>query len=292
MLEKELETAVTLARKAGDLILDFYEKGFEIEEKLGIDNFAEPVTIADRLSSRLIVEGLQNAFPADGILSEEETEDSVQRLIKNRVWMIDPIDGTRGFINKDGDFAVQIGLIENGSPILGIVFLPAENTLYSAVKNEGAAVVKENSQRKILKVSGETDFTKMILVASRNHRSPKMARIIKDFNIKKEIQRGSVGLKIGLITEQLADIYIHLSPRTKFWDTCAPQIILEEAGGKMTDIFGAPLRYDISDVQNHNGVLATNSVSHAAAVQHLKPLLNNFGRFKISANLTNKVFKF
>lgn len=282
MLEKELETAVTLARQAGDLILDFYEKGFEIEEKLGVDNFAEPVTIADRMSSRLIVAELQKAFPDDGILSEEETDVVEIRAAAKRVWMIDPIDGTKGFINKDGDFAVQIGLTENGLPVLGVVFLPAENVLYYAVKDSGAFVVR-NEKRTKLKVSGETDFSRMTLVASRNHRSPKMARITSDFGLKSEIQRGSVGLKVGLIAEEEADLYVHLSPRTKFWDTCAPQIILEEAGGKMTDLFGIELRYDSSDVQNHNGVLATNGASHEKAVSKLKSLLNEFGRFKIKA---------
>lgn len=283
MLEKELETTVALAHRAGDVILDFYEKGFEIEEKIGVDNFTEPVTIADRMSSRLIVENLQKAFPDDGILSEEETDIIEIRSSKNRVWMIDPIDGTKGFINKDGDFAVQIGLVENGLPILGVVFLPAENTLYYAAKNSGTFAVRKDSQPLKLQVSDETDFSKMTLVTSRNHRSPKMARITEDFGLKREIQRGSVGLKIGLIAEQQADIYTHLSPRTKFWDTCAPQIILEEAGGKMTDLFGSPLRYDLNDVQNHNGVLATNGAVHEKALTKLKSLLNEFGRFRIKA---------
>lgn len=284
MLKKELETANALARAAGDLILDFYEKGVEIEEKLGVDNFAEPVTIADRMSSRLIVSELQKAFPNDGILSEEEDDVVEIRASRHRVWMIDPIDGTRGFINKDGDFAVQIGLTENGVPVLGVVFLPVEDILYYAVKDSGAFVVKD-SQTKKLKVSDKTDFSQMTLVASRNHRSPKMARITKDFGLQREIQRGSVGLKIGQIVEQKADLYIHLSPRTKFWDTCAPQIILEESGGKMTDLFGESLRYDSNDVQNHNGVLATNGVSHNQTADKLKSLLREFGRFRLKSKL-------
>lgn len=280
MLEKELETAISLARSAGDVIMDFYEKGVEIEEKFGIDNFAEPVTIADKTSSQMIVDGLQKAFPDDGILSEEEHDVIEIRAARNRVWIIDPIDGTKGFINKDGDFAVQIGLAENGIAVLGIVFLPAEDALYYAVKDAGAFVVKDGKETK-LHASGKTDFNEMIMVASRNHRSPKMARIVQSFGLKDEVQRGSVGLKIGLIAEQFADIYIHLSPRTKFWDTCAPQIILEEAGGTMTDIFGSPLRYDLDDVQNHNGILATNGACHDEAVHKLKSLLNEFGRPRI-----------
>ena len=122
MLQKELETAIKLAKTAGDVILEFYALEIIAEEKYGIDNFSEPVTIADRTASKIIVEGLAEAFPGDAILSEEEKDDKKNRLSRKRVWMIDPIDGTWGFIKKDGDFAVQIGLVENGESILGVVF--------------------------------------------------------------------------------------------------------------------------------------------------------------------------
>ncbi len=282
MLEKELETAVALARIAGARILEFYALEIIAEEKLGADNLAEPVTIADRTASRIIVEGISAAFPDDAVLSEEETDDAENRLFGKRVWMIDPIDGTWGFIKKDGDFGVQIGLTAGGAAILGVVFLPVHGKLYCAVKNEGAFLIENDDEPQRLRVSGKTNFAEMNLASSRNHRSPRMHRIIESFGIKREIQRGSVGLKVGLIAEQIADLYIHLSPRTKFWDTCAPQIILEEAGGRMTDVFGTPLRYDLRDVQNHNGVLAScGGAAHERAVLNLKPLLNEFGRLRM-----------
>ncbi len=283
MLEKELETAISLARIAGARILEFYALEIVAEEKLGADNLTEPVTIADRTASRIIVEGIEAAFPDDAILSEEETDDAENRLVGKRVWMIDPIDGTWGFIKKDGDFGVQIGLTENGASVLGVVFLPVHGKLYFAVKNAGAFLIENADEPQHLQVSDKTDFAQMNLASSRNHRSPRMHRIIKRFGIGREIQRGSVGLKVGLIAERIADLYIHLSPRTKFWDTCAPQIILEEAGGRMTDVFGDALRYDTRDVQNHNGVLASNGAAHAQAVKNLKPLLNEFGRLRVKS---------
>ncbi len=283
MLEKELETAIALSHKAGEKILEFYALEIIAEQKYGIDNLSEPVTIADRTASQIIVEGIAQAFPGDGILSEEEDDTIEIRVSRNRVWMIDPIDGTWGFIKKDGDFGVQIGLTENGESVLGIVFLPAHNALFYAAKGGGAFLSEKGQPAKRLKVSDKNDFKKMNLASSRNHRSPRMHRIIEDFGFRKEIQRGSVGLKVGLIADQIADLYIHLSPRTKFWDTCAPQIILEEAGGKMTDIFGSPLRYDLHDVQNHNGILASNGAAHEKAVSKLKPLLTEFGRLRVKA---------
>jgi 3'(2'), 5'-bisphosphate nucleotidase len=284
MLEKELRIAVELARKAGEKILEFYALEIIAEEKFGIDNFAEPVTIADKTASTIIVEGLAAAFPADGILSEEETDAIEIRTSRDRVWMIDPIDGTWGFIKKDGDFGVQIGLTENGEVILGIVFLPFHGEMYYAAKGTGAFFLTQTDETpQRLKVSGKTDFAEMLLASSRNHRSPKMHRIIEDLGFKKEIQRGSVGLKVGLIARQTADLYIHLSPRTKFWDTCAPQIILEEAGGKITDLFGFPFKYDLNDVQNHNGIVASNGAAHDKILLGLKPLLNEFGRLRVKA---------
>jgi len=283
MLEKELETAVSLARIAGARILEFYALEIIVEEKLGADNLTEPVTIADKTASRIVVEGISKAFPGDAILSEEETDDAENRFVGKRIWMIDPIDGTWGFIKKDGDFGVQIGLTANGEAILGVVYLPVHGKLYFAVKNEGAFLIENADEPKRLRVSDKTNFVEMNLASSRNHRSPRMRRIIENFGIRREIQRGSVGLKVGLIAEQICDLYIHLSPRTKFWDTCAPQVILEEAGGQMTDVFGSPLRYDLRDVQNHNGVLASNGAAHEKAVLNLKPLLNEFGRLRVKA---------
>lgn len=281
MLEKELETAVALARTAGEKILEFYALEIIAEQKLGIDNLSEPVTIADRTASRIIVEGLIENFPADGILSEEETDVVEIRTARDRVWMIDPIDGTWGFIKKDGDFGVQIGLTAGGASVLGVVYLPFHNELYFAARGEGAFLSAAGGAPERLKVSAKNDFTEMNVASSRNHRSPKMHRIIEDFGFRQEIQRGSVGLKVGLIARRICDFYVHLSPRTKFWDTCAPQIILEEAGGQLTDIFGAPLRYDLTDVQNHNGILASNGAAHDEAVRKLRPLLTEFGRLKV-----------
>ncbi len=105
-----------------------------------------------------------------------------------------------------------------------------------------------------------------------------MSRIIKKLGLRKEIGRGSVGVKIGLIAEQECDLYIHLSHRTKFWDTCAPQVILEEAGGRMTDLFGNEFRYDLDNVMNLNGIVASNGAAHEKTLENLAPILDDVGR--------------
>ena len=278
MLQHELETAILLSRLAGKSILKHYADGFETEEKLGADNYTEPVTVADRDASRIIVDGLTAAFPDDGVLSEEEIDDLEVRLSKDLVWIIDPIDGTAGFVKHDGDFGVQIGLAENGMPVLGVVLLPVHDLLIFAVKNGGSFAVRDGGVPERVTVSSKTRFDEMTLAMSRNHPSPRMGRIVEHFGFTKAAKRGSVGLKVGLIADQTCDIYIHPSPRTKLWDTCAPQIILEEAGGRLTDLFGFDMRYDQADLQNRNGILATNGAAHELAVERLRPLLAEFGR--------------
>ncbi len=281
MLETELRITVDLAREAGKAIMKIYHEGFEVEEKFHGDHYSEPVTIADRTSSRIIVSGLAKSFPGDAILSEEEPDDISHRMSKSRVWITDPLDGTRGFIEKAADFAVQIALTENGVPILGVVFQPLKDILYFAVKGEGAFLIENKGDSKRLQVSDLTDFSKMTLAVSRSHRSKNMTKLVDHFGFGNEYAHGSVGLKVGFLTRQIADVYIHLSPHTKFWDSAGPQIILEEAGGRLTDIFGEEIKYDIEDVRNHNGIFASNGFSHEKSVAHLKPILSELGRLNV-----------
>ena len=108
-----------------------------------------------------------------------------------------------------------------------------------------------------------------------------MDTVVRALGIEEEVQRGSVGIKVGLIIERQCDVYIHLSPRTKQWDTCAPEVILSEAGGRMTDLFGEPLGYNNVDVQNRNGLVASNGAAHHRIIEKLAPLLEEFGRMRI-----------
>jgi 3'(2'), 5'-bisphosphate nucleotidase len=223
---------------------------------------------------------LRESFPDDGILSEELTDTS-ERLALKRAWIIDPIDGTYGFVKHEGDFAVQIGLAVQGEAVLGVVYEPLGERLFWAVKGEGAWFESSANEPQQLKVSEKTRFSEMIVAASRSHYNPRQQRLRKYFGFKKEIRRGSVGVKVGLLAMRECDVYVTFSARTKQWDTCAPQIFLEEAGGKMTDLYGEQIRYNTEDVQNHNGVVATNGAAHDELINRLKPLLTEFGKVRV-----------
>ena len=277
--DREMAVALELAREAGAAILDLYEGPLDIQQKTGA-NDREPVTQADTLANEIIVQRLGREFPNDGILAEESV-DTIRRLDKARVWMIDPLDGTTGFIDGNGDFAVQIGLTEDGQCVLGVVYQPLTGVLYRAVQGGGTWIERPGSATEQARVSDRVEISTMRLAASRSHRSPRMDTVVEAFGLKEEVRRGSVGIKVGLIVEQQCDLYVHLSPRTKQWDTCAPEIILREAGGSITDLFGRRLSYNLAEVQNRNGVVASNGVSHSRIVESLAPLLIQFGRLPV-----------
>jgi 3'(2'), 5'-bisphosphate nucleotidase len=275
--QREIEVASELARQAGAVLLEHYYSPFLVEQKVNALDELEEVTAADREANELIVKRLQKEFPDDGILAEESI-DNEHRLEKDRVWLIDPMDGTKNFINRDGDFAVQIGLAVAGESVLGVVYQPVRAVLYRAVRKGGAWIETGDNTTARLSVSNLTRPGEMVLASSRSHRSPRMERVVSAFGFKDETRRGSVGVKIGLIAEQQADLYLHLSPSTKQWDTCGPEAILTEAGGRLTDLFGQPLRYNGVRIDNRNGIVATNGAAHEMVIENLKPLLREFGR--------------
>ncbi len=278
--EPELGVCVELARRAGEAALAFYGKPLRVEHK---EEFDEPVTQADRAVNELIVRHLREQFPEDGVLAEESV-DTDRRIGRERVWMIDPIDGTKGFIAGTGDFCVQIGLAVEGRAALGVLYAPATDVLYWAARGHGAWVVRPTSEAdggmkaERLGVTRETELSRMRLAESRSHRGPRMESVVSALGVRAEVRSHSVGIKVGLLVEGQADLYIHLSPKTKQWDTCAPEAVLTEAGGRMTDVFGEPLRYNTPDVLNRNGLVASNGAAHAEVIARLRPLLKEWGR--------------
>jgi 3'(2'), 5'-bisphosphate nucleotidase len=281
--ERELRFVVELARRAGEAALAFYGKPLRVDHK---DEFDEPVTQADRSVNELIVRALRESFPADGVLAEESV-DASDRLSRERVWMVDPIDGTKGFIAGTGDFCVQIGLAVKGRAALGVVYAPATDVLYWAARGHGSWVLRPTSEADAepeperLRVSVETELSLTRLAESRSHRGPRMDEVVRALGVRAEVRSHSVGIKVGLLVERQADLYIHMSPKTKQWDTCAPEVVLAEAGGRMTDLWGGPLLYNTPDVLNRNGIVASNGAAHDSVIGRVRPLLERWGRERV-----------
>ena len=279
---RELRVGLELARRAGEAALGYYGKPLRVEHK---EEFDEPVTQADRAVNELIVRALREEFPDDGVLAEESV-DTDRRIGRERVWMIDPIDGTKGFIAGTGDFCVQIGLAVGGRAALGVLYAPATDVLYWAARGHGAWVVRPTSEAdesvkaERLSVTAETELSRMRLAESRSHRGPRMESVVNTLGVRAEVRSHSVGIKVGHLVERQADLYLHLSPKTKQWDTCAPEAVLAEAGGRMTDVFGGPMLYNTPDVLNRNGLVASNGAAHEEVIARLGPLLAGWGRVR------------
>jgi 3'(2'), 5'-bisphosphate nucleotidase len=265
-LAHELDVASRLVRRAGAIVAELQDAGLEVERKAE----DEPVTEADRRASALLVEGLRTAFPRDGILSEEAADDG-SRLRSPRVWMIDPIDGTSDFIRGEDGYSVMVGLLEGDVPVLGLVYQPRGDRLYRAVSGEGAFVEAHGTRR--IEVSSVDRLELLRMVASKSHRDETITRIKVQLGISDEQAVGSVGLKLGLIARGDRDVYVNLSGRTKHWDTLGPQVILHEAGGRLTDARGAAIDYRASSIVNHTGIVATNGVSHDAVLRKIAPIV-------------------
>lgn len=231
-----LPAVVTLARAAGDAILAIYREDFAVTQKTD----DSPVTAADLAAHHLILDGLTALTPDIPVVSEEGViPAAAERATWNRYWLVDPLDGTREFIAKNGEFTVNIALIENGQPMLGVVLAPALDTLYAAAVG-GGAWREQGGVRRTL--STRRWPNKATLLLSRNHPDPEAAARLAKLGDYETLQVGS-SLKYCRIAEGLADAYPKLAS-IWFWDTAAAQCVLQEAGGSTLSLDDfVPLRY-------------------------------------------------
>jgi 3'(2'),5'-bisphosphate nucleotidase len=264
-LQRELEVSMRLARLAGEAIMGYYQTGLPVLHKAG----QEPVTAADQIADDLIATGLRAAFPDDGLLTEE-SEDDLSRLDKERVWIVDPLDGTTEFIAETGEFAVQIALALHGQPILGVVFQPVTGVLYHAAQGSGSYQVDDGHVLRLY-VSGAVEPAQMCLVASRSHYSPFIESARRALEIQSVQRLGSVGLKAALICRSACDLYLATTV-SKEWDICAPHALLLEAGGVLTNLCGESVHYNKRDVIGCRGLIASNGLAHDRIVEALAPL--------------------
>lgn len=239
---KELQSPiVSLAIKAGARILDFYHYGFDVEHK---DDLT-PLTQADIAAHEIIDAGLRELTPDIPIISEEGAK--IPFAVRQQwplYWLVDPLDGTLEFIRRNDEFTVNIALIENGKPIMGLVHAPELEQCYFASKGLGA--YKKASNKKPKRIYVKLNCRSPVVIAgSRSHPSPEFKQFIANIGDYEMLSVGSA-LKSCLVAEGVADIYARLGP-TSEWDTAAAQCIVEEAGGMLTDTNMQPLRYNTKD---------------------------------------------
>jgi 3'(2'), 5'-bisphosphate nucleotidase len=236
-----LESLVRLARTAGDAILEVYNGDFDVTLK-GDDS---PLTQADLRSHGIIAVGLSALAPTVPLISEEaEIPPLSQRGTWPQAWLVDPLDGTKEFINRNGEFTVNIALIESGQATLGVLHLPLSGVTYWASARLGAFRRERDGTETPIQVSAKANQP-LRVVGSRSHRDSRMGPLLEALGPHEFVAMGSAG-KFGLVADGSADFYPRLGPTCE-WDTAAGQAIVEAAGGRVVDRNGQPLRYNCRD---------------------------------------------
>jgi len=278
ILEHELETALELVTRCGAIALEIQSGGVSTLQTSDKPDNQGPVTRADIAVETMIVEALRASFPDDAILAEELARDpSWQRT--RRVWMIDPVDGTRDFAEGDPSWAIHVALTIDGRPALGVVHEPGHQRTSWAVDVEGTrhAWCRQAGARAAVALHGlgRPHARQWTMVTSKSHRSGRSDELAALLGIgpDEQLRTGSTGVKLAMVARGEAQMYAHPTVGTKLWDSCAPQVVLHAAGGRLTDMCGEPLRYVGPGLGNDRGLLATGrGIDHDALVERLRPL--------------------
>lgn len=254
--QNTLADVIAIARRAGDAIMAVYEQDIEVQQKQ--DN--SPLTQADLAAHDIIESGLGALVPELPVLSEESAAIPFStRQQWERYWLVDPLDGTREFIKRNGEFTVNIALIEHHRPVMGVVYAPALNLLFYAAKGEGA--YKQFGAQAAVPIHARPFVSHQITVAgSRSHAGESLLRFLERLGPHMLISMGS-SLKVCLVAEGRADVYPRLGP-TSEWDTAAAQCVLEEAGGKLVGLDASPFRYNQKESLLNPQFLAVGAGDH------------------------------
>ncbi len=230
-MNKELEVAIKAAREGGAIVRKYYKGDYEVEEKAP-DN---PLTVADTEADEAIKRTCLEAFPTDGWLSEE-TRDSPARRSKSRVWIVDPLDGTKEFIDQIPEFCVCVALVVDGVVQVGVSYNPVEDLLFAAARGRGTMLNGEQ-----VRCTAQTTLAEAEILASR---SESKRGEWADYKALMRVKpTGSVAYKFALVAAGRADATFSLTPKNE-WDICAGTMLVEEAGGVVTDRYGKPLTFN------------------------------------------------
>ncbi len=232
-IEELLSSVKIISIKAGKIILDVYNTDFS--ESIENKEDSSPVTVADKKANEYIVNKLQELTPDIPVISEESDQiEFIKRKKFNFFWLVDPLDGTKEFINRNGDFTVNIALMQKSRPVMGVVYIPLEKKLFWAIEGKGAYLEFQNSVQKLKVNKVDLNKKNLKILVSRSHFDDKTKSYLDKFNEPVILHRGSA-LKFLLIAEGKGDIYFRFSP-TMEWDTAASHIIMKEAGGTILNI--------------------------------------------------------
>ena len=253
-IKKHIEQLIDIAYEAGKAILDIYDSN-----DMGIESKSDesPLTKADKAANEIICAGLAKITPDIPIISEENKEIPFhQRKDYEYLWMVDPLDGTKEFIKKNGEFTVNIALIHNQRSIAGVVYAPVLDNMYYAIDGEGAYIIEDDEQVPLVANKYQKTDSQLKVVCSRSHLNDATQAFVDDYNNPELIAKGS-SLKFLILAEGGAELYPRLAP-TMEWDTAAAHVILNESGGQISQPNGEPLLYNKENLLNPHFIATAN----------------------------------
>lgn len=263
-----LKTMVEIAQAASELVLEIYRSPFSVDFK-GPD---DPVTKADRLANDLICQRLWESFPEIPIVAEESPPSTWEEARRaERVFFVDPVDGTREFVKKSGEFAVMIGLLDGDRPSHGVLLAPSQNITWAGATGQGAFRIDRSGTRR-LSALGSTPLSAAVVVSSKSQKSDLNDRALEVLGAGEIRPVGSAGLKGAAVADGSADLYMTPGFAGCLWDTCAPEALVRAVGGEFTDAHGTVIDYRAAGVENNRGAVACASSLHNEVITRLSQL--------------------
>jgi 3'(2'), 5'-bisphosphate nucleotidase len=261
-----IDTLDSIAREAAVLIRAVYATAFSVDFKAPRD----PVTEADRGANELICTRLSALYPGVPIVAEEsEPEEFAGYRDAERIFFVDPLDGTREFVARNGEFVVMIGLVEGERAIAGVIHAPESGVSWVGQVGEGAFQIDAQLVRSNMSVSATPVLSEARVVGSRSHRNPALERALAALGAAELVALGSAGLKGSAVARGTADAYVAPQYAGKRWDACATDALVAAAGGKLTNAWGERFDYRTESLDNDRGILASNGHLHDAIVARL-----------------------
>jgi 3'(2'), 5'-bisphosphate nucleotidase len=261
------EVALAAARDAADLVMRVYAGAFDVDYK----GKGDPVTRADREANTLLCDALARATPGVPIVAEESDASAYVGFgAAESAWFVDPLDGTRDFVERNGEFAVMIGLAEGGRATMGVIVAPAWARAWMGIVGEGAWEVSAGGARSPISVSKRATLEGATLLVSRSRTPERMAALVASMGARESVRHGSSGLKGALVATGAHDVYLQPGRAGMRWDACATDALVRAAGGECTEADGAQFDYRSADIVNSRGLVATNGRVHAAVIEALR----------------------
>jgi 3'(2'), 5'-bisphosphate nucleotidase len=263
---KAADVALAVAREAAAIVMRVYAAPFDVEFK-GKD---DPVTRADRESNALACDRLLAAFPGVPVVAEESDPATYADFAgADAAWFVDPLDGTREFVARNGEFVVMIGLVEHGRATLGVIVVPVTGRAFVGIVGDGAWEVSPGGARTPIHVSSHPALEGASFVVSRSRDPEGVRRLATAIGAREAISRGSSGYKGALVATGECDVYLQPGNAGMRWDACATEALVRAAGGECTEVDGAPFDYATPELLNARGLVATNGLVHAELIAAL-----------------------